>query len=177
MKFLFDLLPVGSFFIALLIWDIFIATAVAMVVTVGQISWLKLTRKKIHAMLWVSAGAVLFFGSLTLILQDKTFIQWKPTVVYWLFGIALAAAPFFGKNLIKTVLSEQLRLPEKTWVRVNWSWVGFFAFMGAANHYVAYNYSEKVWGFFKAFGGIGLMVVFAVIQSFFLAKYMEDDKP
>ena len=176
MKFLFDLLPVVSFFIALLIWDIFVATAVAMAVTVGQIGWLKLKRKKIHAMLWVSAGAVLFFGSLTLILQDKTFIQWKPTVVYWLFGLALAIAPLFRKNLIKTMLSEQLRLPEKTWTRVNWSWVCFFAFLGVANLYVAYNYSEKVWGFFKAFGTAGLLFAFAIVQSMFLAKYMEDDK-
>jgi intracellular septation protein len=46
--------------------------------------------------------------------------------------------------------------------------------MGAANLYVAYNFSEKVWGFFKAFGGIGLMIVFAVVQSFFLAKHMDE---
>jgi len=143
-------------------------------VTVGQISWLALTKRKIHGTLWISAACVLVFGSLTLILQDKTFIQWKPTVVYWLFGSVLAIAPLLGKNLIKTMMSEQLQLPEKTWSRVNWSWVAFFGFMGAANLYVAYNFSEKVWGFFKAFGGIGLMIVFAVIQSFFLAKHMDE---
>jgi intracellular septation protein len=174
MKFLFDLLPVGSFLVALLIWDIFVATAVAIAVTVGQISWLAINRKKIHGTLWISAACVLVFGSLTLILQDKTFIQWKPTVVYWLFGAVLAIAPLLGKNLIKTMMSEQLQLPEKTWSRVNWSWVAFFGFMGAANLYVAYNFSEKVWGFFKAFGGIGLMIVFAVVQSFFLAKHMDE---
>ena len=117
MKFFFDLLPVGSFLVALLIWDIFVATAVAIAVTVGQISWLALRKKKIHGMLWISAACVLVFGGLTLILQDKTFIQWKPTVVYWLFGSVLAIAPLLGKNLIKTMMSEQLRLPEKTWSR------------------------------------------------------------
>src|SRR5882762_10129741 len=174
MKFLFDLLPVGSFLVALLIWDIFVATAVAIAVTLGQVSWLALRKKKIHGMLWISAACVLVFGGLTLILQDKTFIQWKPTVVYWLFGSVLATAPLLGKNLIKTMMSEQLTLPEKTWSRVNWSWVAFFAFMGAANLYVAYNYSTDLWVNFKLFGGIGLMLAFVVVQALFLAKYVEE---
>ena len=32
------------------------------------------------------------FGGATLLLQDETFIKWKPTVLYWLFGVVLAGA-------------------------------------------------------------------------------------
>jgi len=39
---------------------------------------------------------------------------------------------------------------------------------------VAFNYSEKVWATFKLFGGMGLMFLFVVLQSLFLAKYVED---
>ena len=38
MKFLFDLLPVGLFFVAILVWDIFVATAVAIAATIAQVS-------------------------------------------------------------------------------------------------------------------------------------------
>ena len=51
----------------------------------------------------------------------------------------------------------------------------FFAFMGTANLYVAYNYPTDLWVDFKLFGGIGLMVAFVVAQSLVLAKYMHDE--
>lgn len=174
MKFLFDLFPVALFFIAIQIWDIFVATGVAIAATFIQVGWLAARRKKIPPMLWASLGIIVVFGGLTLYLRDKTFILWKPTVLYWLFGAALAGGAAFGRNLIRALLSEQMTLPEPVWSRLNWSWVGFFAFMGALNLYVAFNYSEKVWASFKLFGGMGLMILFVVVQSAFLAKYVEE---
>jgi len=67
-----------------------------------------------------------------------------------------------------------MQLPDAVWSRLNLSWAGFFAFMGAANLYVAYNYSTDLWVNFKLFGGIGLMLLFVVAQSVFLAKYVAE---
>jgi intracellular septation protein len=176
MKFLFDLFPVAFFFVAIQIWDIFVATAVAIVATVLQVGWLLVRKKKVEPMLWASLGIILVFGGLTLYLRDKTFILWKPTVLYWLFGAVLAGSAFLGRNLIRALLSDQMRLPEPIWNRLNWAWVGFFALMGVVNLYVAFNYSEKVWATFKLFGGMGLMLLFVVAQSLILARYMQDEK-
>ena len=174
MKFLFDLFPVALFFIAIQIWDIFIATAVAIAGTILQVAWLALRKKKIGSMLWASLAIIVVFGGLTLYLRDKTFILWKPTVLYWLFGAALAGAAMLRRNLIRALLSEQMHLPDRVWARLNWTWVAFFAFMGILNLYVAFNYSEKIWATFKLFGGMGLMLLFAVLQSLVLAKYVEE---
>jgi intracellular septation protein len=175
MKFLFDLFPVALFFVAIQIWDIFVATAVAIGATIVQVGWLLVRRKKVQPMLWASLVIIIVFGGLTLYLRDKTFILWKPTVLYWLFGAVLAGGALLGRNLIRALLSEQMRLPEPIWARLNWSWVGFFAFMGIANLYVAFNYSERIWATFKLFGGMGLMFLFVIAQSLVLAKYMQDD--
>ena len=174
MKFLFDLLPVALFFVAIQIWDIYVATAVAIAATFCQVGWLAVRRKKIEPMLWASLAIIVVFGGLTLYLRDKTFILWKPTVLYWLFGTVLAGAALARRNLIRALLSDQMRLPERVWARLNWSWVAFFAFMGVVNLYVAFNYSEKIWATFKLFGGMGMMLLFAVLQSLVLAKYVED---
>lgn len=174
MKFLFDLFPVALFFVAIQIWDIFVATAVAIAASFAQVGWLALRKKRIEPMLWASLAIIVIFGGLTLYLRDKTFILWKPTVLYWLFGSVLAGSAFLGRNLIRALLSEQMQLPDPVWRRLNWSWVGFFAFMGAANLYVAFSYSEKIWATFKLFGGMGLMLVFVVVQALFLAKYVEE---
>jgi intracellular septation protein len=174
MKLLFDLFPVLLFFLAFQWWGIFVATAVAIAASCAQIGWLALRGRKIDRMLWASLAIIVVFGGLTLVLRDKTFIQWKPTVLYWLFGAVLAGGALGGRNLIRSMLSEQVQLPEPVWTRLNWSWVAFFAFMGAANLYVAYNFSESAWVNFKLFGGMGLMLAFVVAQAALLARYVED---
>jgi len=175
MKFLFDFFPVVLFFVAFKLFDIYVATGVAMGATVVQVAWLKMRGRRVDLMLWASLAIIVVFGGATLLLQDETFIKWKPTVLYWLFGSVLAGGVLlFRKNLIRIVLSEQMQLPDPVWSRLNWSWVGFFAFMGVANLYVAYNYSTDLWVNFKLVGGIGLTLLFAVAQALFLARYVEE---
>ena len=175
MKFLFDLFPVILFFIAFKLADIYVATAVAIGATCLQIGWLKLRRRRVEPMLWASLAIIGVFGGATLALQDETFIKWKPTVLYWLFGAVLAASALvFRRNLIRAMLSAQVQLPDPVWSRLNLSWVGFFVFMGALNLYVAYNYSTDLWVNFKLFGGMGLMLVFVVAQALVLARYTEE---
>ena len=175
MKFLFDLFPVALFFVAFKLFDIYVATGVAIATTAVQVGWLKLRGRRVHPMLWASFAIIVVFGGATLLLKDETFIKWKPTVLYWLFAAVLAGAELlFRRNLIRAVLGEQMQLPERLWGRLQWSWVAFFAFMGAANLYVAYNFSTDLWVNFKLFGGMGLMFLFVIGQSLLLAKYVEE---
>ncbi|MGF1548042.1 MAG: septation protein A [Thiotrichales bacterium] len=205
MKFLFDLFPVILFFITFKVAErqpeaaaalasgilgplgglvtapqapILLATGVAILASFAQIGWLLLRRRKIDTMLWVSLAIIVVFGGATLLLRDEAFIKWKPTVLYWLFGATLLISAFaFRKNLIRALMGTQMQLPDVIWTRLNLSWVGFFVFMGLANLYVAFNFSTDTWVNFKLFGGIGLMVLFVLGQSLFLAKYLEDVQP
>ena len=176
MKFLFDLFPVILFFAAFKMADIYVATAVAIGATFLQIGLLALLRKKIEPMLWISLGIIVVFGGATLVLRDETFIKWKPTVLYWLFGSALALSDLLlRRNLIRSMLGAQVELPDAVWRRLNWSWVAFFAFMGAANLLVAFNFTTDQWVNFKLFGATGLMLLFVVGQALFLARHVEEE--
>ncbi len=178
MKFLFDMFPVILFFVAFKFWGIYPATAVAIGTTLLQIGWLMLRKRKIELMLWVSLGVIVVFGGATLLLQNETFIKWKPTVLYWLFAAALGIASLaFKKNLIRAMMEKQLTLPEPAWVKVLLSWIAFFTVMGILNLYVAFNYPTDTWVNFKLFGGMGLMLLFVIGQAVMLAKYMEEKKP
>ena len=177
MKFLFDLFPVILFFIAFKVGDIFIATGVTIAATFAQIGWLLLRKKKIDVMLWVSIGIVVVAGGLTLLLHDETFIKWKPTILYWAFAIGLGGSSLlFGKNLIRSVLESQVKLPDPVWKNLNLAWIGFFIFMGCANLAVAFAFdlSTDTWVNFKLFGGMGLMLLFALAQGLVLSKYSEE---
>jgi intracellular septation protein len=72
------------------------------------------------------------------------------------------------------MMEQQVSLPDEIWGRLRSSWIGFFVMMGALNLYVAYNYSTDAWVNFKLFGGMGLMLAFAVLQALMLAKHVDD---
>src|SRR6185437_5662281 len=153
------------------------ATAVAIVATICQVGWLLLRKRKVDAMLWISLAIIVVMGGATLLLRDPTFIKWKPTVLYWAFAVVLLGADLLlSKNMIRSMMQGQMSLPDVVWTRLNLSWVLFFAVMGVANLYVAYNYSESTWVNFKLFGGIGLMVVFVVIQGVMLSSFLEGEQ-
>jgi intracellular septation protein len=81
MKMLFDLFPVVLFFVAFKLYGIYVATAVAIAATFVQIGWLWARGRKIEKMLWVSLAVITIFGGATLLLENETFIKWKPTVL------------------------------------------------------------------------------------------------
>jgi len=173
MKFLFDLFPIILFFAAFKLTDIFVATAVAVAATIAQVGYLLLRRKKVDPALWVSLVVIVFFGGATLLFHDQTFIKWKPTVLYWIFAAALSGAQIlFKRNLLRSLIGQQVELPETAWGALIWAWSCFFALMGVLNLFVAYNFSTEAWVNFKLFGGIGLMFLFVLAQGFYLARHL-----
>ncbi|MDM8357279.1 septation protein A [Pandoraea communis] len=177
MKFLFDLLPVILFFVAFKFAGIYVATGIAIATTIAQVIWMWLRHRKVEPMQWVSLAIIVVFGGATMLLHDETFIKWKPTALYWLFGITLFVTELvFDKNLIRAMMEKQMALPDTLWRAVNFSWALFFLAMGGLNLVIAYHFSTDTWVDFKLFGGMGLMVVFIVVQSLWLAKYIKQDE-
>lgn len=154
---------------------ILLATAVAIVATIAQIGYLLMRGRKVDGMLWVSLAIIVVFGGATIYFHNEAFIKWKPTVLYWVFAVALVGAQLaMGKNLIRLMMKAQIDLPDPVWTRLNMAWAAFFASMGIINLYVAYSFPTAVWVNFKLFGFMGLMIAFVVAQTMFLSKYMKD---
>jgi intracellular septation protein len=171
MQLLFDFLPVIAFFVAYKLTDIFVATGVLIAAVIAQTTYQWVRHRKISSMALVSGVLVLVFGGLTLAIHDKAFIQWKVTIVNWLFAVAFLAANFIGERpLTERIMGENVTLERALWRRLSWAWVVFFAALGAINLYVAYNYPENVWVNFKLFGMLGLTLLFALAQGFWLAS-------
>ena len=177
MQLLADYLPLILFFIAFKWAGIYVATAVAMAASVLQIIYFKM-RGKVSAIHWLSLVIIGVFGGATLFLQDETFIKWKPTVLYGLFGAVLAVGKVaFRRDWIAAVLKD-LTLPAAVWSAVTWSWIAFFAAMAVANWYVAFHFSTETWVDFKVWGSIVLFLVFAVGQGLWLARHLpQEERP
>jgi intracellular septation protein len=176
MSALIDFLPGVVFLAALLLSDIYTATAVTMGATVLQIALLLVLRKKITAVHWFTLGVVLVFGTATLVLHDATFIKWKPTVINWIMaGALLLGPPLLGKNFIRLLLQEHVKAPDAAWSRVNYAWAAMFLALGALNLVVAFNFTERTWGFFKVFGMPALIAVFSLAQMLYLGRFAQPD--
>jgi intracellular septation protein len=137
--------------------DIYLATKVLMVCMALLLGADYIRTRRIPPMHAASAVLVFLFGTATLILHNQRFIQWKPTVFFWLLSIALLGSMWLGKQplvqrLIGSALEGHVHVSEATWRRVNLLWVGFYALLGAANLVVAFNASESTWVNFKVFG-------------------------
>jgi intracellular septation protein len=167
---LFDLLPVILFFVAYRFADIFVATGVLIVGVIVQtaVQWIR--HRKVSSVALISAALVLVFGGLTLIVHDKTFIQWKVTVLNWLLAAGLLASHYFGDQpLTQRLLGQQLVADRATWVKLSHAWIAFLIAMGALNLYVAYNYAESAWVTFKLVA-IGVQFAYMVATVFWLAS-------
>ena len=170
-KFLFDLFPIILFFIAFKVYDIFIATAVAIVATLLQIIFVYLKDKKVEKVLLFNGVMITFLGGLTILLQDKMFIMWKPSVLYWCFAlILLFSNVFLKKNLVQMALGKQVELKNKFWNVINWYTSIFFVLLGFINLYVAYNFSEDTWVNFKLFGITGLLFIYMIFLGLYISK-------
>jgi len=174
MQFLADYFPLLLFFVAFKLWDIYVATAVAIVASVVQIAYFRWRRGKVQVQHWVSLVIIVVFGGATLVLHDETFIKWKPTVLYWLFGAILAVGRLgFRRNLLATLMKD-LALPDLIWARVTWVWVAFLVGMGCANLYVASHYPTEIWVNFKVWGAMVLFFLLAIGTVFSVARYLPE---
>lgn len=175
MKLLLDFLPIVVF-VAVYKYtnDIITATAVLIPATAIAIAYSWIKERKIEKMQLVTLVLVVLLGGATVVFQDKAFIQWKPSIVNWLFAVAFLGSQFIGKKtIIERMMGSQISLSKQIWRTLNIAWVIFFSAMGIINLYVAFNFSESTWVNFKLFGMLGLTLVFIIAQGLYIAKHSD----
>ncbi len=165
-----NLLPLVVFAGAYFALDIYWATGALMLAAGAQTAALKLARQPISTELQLTFWACLVFGSLTLLLRDQAFIQWKTTVVNWSLAACLLVAQLMGRNLIQTLLGRHLKLPAAVWSQLNLGWMAGFAFSGTLNLLVMYNFSMDFWVSYKVFGGFGLTFSYILLTMLYLYR-------
>ncbi len=170
MQLLIDFFPVILFFVAYKLAGMYVATAALIASMAIQLAVQWLRRRKVSRMLLVSTAVVAVFGGITLALRNPIFIEWKPTVVYWLFAGAFLGSQYFGKEpLIQRMMGHAVTLGDDMWRQLNLTWVATFLVLGAANLFVLYNFTEDTWVKFKVFGTLGVTLLMVVGQAIWIA--------
>jgi len=169
MKQLVDFLPVIAFVAVYAFTDIFVATAALMASAVAQVAFFKLTKRPISRQMWVVMWVALGSGGLTLAFRDALFIQWKPTIVYWVMALALVGSRYVGRgDYVERALGKAVTLPARAWAHVTWGWGVALALAGGANLFVAFGFSEAAWVTYKLVSAFAIPLLLAVATGAYL---------
>ncbi len=144
------------------------AFMVAMIVAL-IISWVKMG--KISPMLWVSGGLVTIFGAATLWFQNETFIQIKPTIVYFIFATVLIFGMWTGRPLLKMLLGTAYPgLSDNGYRKLTINWTLFFVASAFLNELIWRTQTWDFWVGFKLWGMLPLTFIFAIANIPMLMK-------
>ncbi|MBR6026816.1 MAG: septation protein A [Neisseriaceae bacterium] len=177
MKVILDSIALILFFAVYFIThNIYTATIVAVVAGIIQAGIIFWKFKKLETMQLVSLLTIIFFGGATIILRNEMFIKWKPTVLFWFVASAMLIGILSKKNFLQKAIGKEISLPENVWYKLMWIWTIFFFILGLANLFVAYTYSNDVWVTYKVFGVMGILFVFFIAQSVYMAQHLQQNE-
>lgn len=166
-----DYVPLAVFLLFYWQADLFAATAALMVaVTCGIVLSYALERT-VPVMPLVTAGLVLVFGGLTLLLDDERFIKIKPTIVQGLFAAVMFGGLMLNRPVLKPLFGQAWQLRDEGWRKLTFRFGLFFVVAGGLNELVWRTQSTDVWVNFKVFGLMGLTFMFIMTQVPLIQRY------
>jgi intracellular septation protein len=171
---LLELSPLILFLIAYKLWGIYTATGTLMAACVALLIVHRVRTGKFKTMHLVTAGVVVGLGSLTLLLHDARFIQWKPTVLMGLAAGAFLVSMVVGRQplvrrMFAGVFPEPLEVSMRAWMVINALWVLWFGLLAVLNIYIAHNFAESTWVNFKVYGITPATMLFMIPQVLWLS--------
>ena len=148
-------------------------TSVIMAYVTLQAVLEKILHGKVPTFLFWSWCLLLPLGAMTLIFRDPAFLQWKFSIVHWLFGLILIGSRLIGKaDILKSLLSaagpEMHKIDDIYWKRVNFYIAFGFIFLGFVNLYIMKFYSFDFWVNFKLYGVMIYNLVLTSSALFYL---------
>lgn len=153
---------------------IYSATAILILGTLLIYGGLLLREGKLSRMQWIVVGAVLIFGSSTLLLHSEAILKWKAPVVNWIIAGIFLGSQFVGNsNMAKNMFGQIVTMPDARWSTLNLAWVVVFFLVGTANLVVAFTFHEY-WVDFKVFGSLAILLLATVAQIFYIYPYLDD---
>jgi intracellular septation protein len=162
---------------------IYPATAALMIVMTLLLAYYWLRTRKVPQLHLALTVMVLVFGAATLILHDVRFLQWKASIVYWLIGVLFVGSVWIGKKTlleraIGGGLPEDVLVPPASWRNGSLLIGGFNLVLGFVNIWVAKNYSQDDWVFFKAWIALpaAMIVMIGVVLYLLRGVFTKDSK-
>ncbi|WP_120502176.1 inner membrane-spanning protein YciB [Roseovarius sp. EL26] len=113
----------------------------------------------------ITAVLIVVFGGLSVWFNDPKFFKMKPTIIYVLFGGALALGLMRGKSYLQYAMDGLMPLTDEGWMILTRRMMGFFFALAILNELIWRTQTEETWVYFKTFGLTAAIFVFFMTQG------------
>lgn len=146
--------------------DVYLATAVGIVMSLAGVVWRKVHRRPIDRMQWFSLGTIGVLGTLTLVTHDPRFVQLKPTILHACVGVYMLRPGWCAFHLPE---SYRALIPRR--LMVGWGYVWAAAMFALAGSFllIAQRFDQRTWA---AYVSIAPLVVIVVLSAIGVPLFM-----
>jgi intracellular septation protein len=150
-----------------------IITATFFLVLTSTISILYSTirNKKQDKLTFYSNIAIIFFGSLTVLFHNPSFIKIKITIINVIFSGILFYNYFNPNPPISKMFQGKIEMESKPWQILSLRLAIIFLAIAIGNEIIYRNFSEETWVKYKVFGVSTLTMVYFLAQIPFIMKH------
>ncbi|MEQ8320612.1 MAG: septation protein IspZ [Rhodospirillales bacterium] len=153
------------------------ATGALIVMTLGVIAQKLIKGERIPPFLILSSVLIGTFGTIGIVLQSKTFLFIKPTIINLLFAGVIFGGLAVGRNIWKMFFESAFQLPDFAWRTLAIRWGLYFVAMAIWNLVLWQFFTEETWANWRL-GNVGLGFVFALANVPYTMKHMiTSDEP
>ena len=167
--------PLLVFFGVNYFFGIYAGTATLVIATILALMMSWHLERRIPKMAAIGCIMVVFFGGLTILMEDEFYIKIKPTVASLAIAGAIMGGYILGYNPIRAMM-EQLNMPPDSgvWRELTFSFVGMMVMLAVANEIAWRNLTTEQWVTFKVFGLTGISLLFGIVIMIILHRYHKD---
>lgn len=119
----------------------------------------------------VTAVLIVVFGGLSVWLNDERFFKMKPTLIYLLFGGALAIGLMRGQSWLQAVMEGLMPLKNEGWMILTRRVMYLFLGLALLNEIIWRMMSTEIWVYFKTFGLTAAIIAFFMTQGGLFKAY------
>ncbi|MBV7393904.1 inner membrane-spanning protein YciB [Mameliella sediminis] len=123
----------------------------------------------------VTAVLIVFFGGLSVWLNDDRFFKMKPTLIYLLFGGALGIGLLRGESWLQYVMEGLVPLEQEGWMILTKRVALFFLGLAIMNEVIWRTMGTEIWVYFKTFGLTAAIFLFFLFQGGLFKRYGTGD--
>ena len=141
--------------------SLFAAAGIAVAAGLVQLAFLRLTRRRIAPMQWMSLGLVVVLGGATMLTQSPRFMMIKPTIVHFAVAAVMLRPGWMIRYLPEMVVRN---VPEPSIVAAGYGWAALLAALGLANLFIALRFDIAIWAWFISVGSVGTKLAAFALQ-------------
>jgi len=142
----------ATFVFVSLFWitdDIYLATAFGIALGIGQTLWMRLRRRPIGPLQWLSLVLITVFGGATILFRNPHFIMVKPTLLWLALGVVMLRRDWMAPYL-PPIVTENLE--DRLIVRAGYAYAALMFALAVLNLVVAFLASQKFWSIYALAG-------------------------